>query len=301
MKHSFLLLSIAALAIGAFGCKPAPKAGFESSVPAGPAPVDIQFTNTSQNADRYEWSFGDGQSSTEESPSHTYTAFGNLLVVLKAYQKDLMSVDSAYIEIPEPPRRRAVIETSFGNITVELSNRTPQHRDNFIKLAEEHFYDSLLFHRVMSGFMIQGGDPNSKNAKAGQMLGQGGPGYTIPAEIVPDLIHTKGALAAARLGDQANPQKASSGSQFYLVQGHAINADVIGQIEQVRKFQLSPDQKSAYLKAAFGTPTLDREYTVFGYVVEGLEVIDLIAAQETDPNTNRPKKDIRMKVRMIER
>ena len=132
------------------------------------------------------------------------------------------------------------------------------------------------------------------------MLGQGGPGYTVPAEFVPDLIHTKGALAAARLGDQMNPEKASSGSQFYLVQGNQVTPEFLGQIEQVRKFQYSPEQKSAYMQAGFGAPSLDREYTVFGYIVEGLEVVDRIAAENTDPNTNRPVKDVRMKIRMIQ-
>ena len=300
MKHPLLFWTIAGMLFAGIGCTPSPTADFESSAPSGPAPVEIRFTNKSENADRYEWSFGDGQVSTDQNPVHTYTTFGNLLVVLKAYQKDLMSVDSAFVNIPEPPRRRAVIETAFGNITVELSNRTPQHRDNFVKLVEQQFYDDLLFHRVMAGFMIQGGDPDSKNAVSGQMLGQGGPGYTVPAEFVPDLIHTKGALAAARLGDQMNPEKASSGSQFYLVQGNQVTPEFLGQIEQVRKFQYSPEQKSAYMQAGFGAPSLDREYTVFGYIVEGLEVVDRIAAEKTDPNTNRPVKDVRMKIRMIQ-
>jgi peptidyl-prolyl cis-trans isomerase B (cyclophilin B) len=119
--------------------------------------------------------------------------------------------------------RQVRIETSFGDMIVELSDSTPAHRDNFIKLASEGFYDSLLFHRVIKGFMVQGGDPNSRGANLSQRLGMGGPGYTVPAEIRTDHLHFKGALSAARQGDQANQQRASSGSQFYVVHGRKFN------------------------------------------------------------------------------
>ncbi|MBK7408633.1 MAG: peptidylprolyl isomerase [Saprospirales bacterium] len=299
MNKYLILLAPLGLLIASQGCTPSPAAKFEASAVTQAAPVEIQFTNQSQNAERYEWDFGDGQTSVEESPAHTYQAFGNILIQLKAYQGELVSIDSVFIDIPEPPRRRAVIETAFGSMTVELSNRTPQHRDNFVKLVEQQYYDSLLFHRVMKQFMIQGGDPDSRTAVANQVLGQGGPGYTVPAEFVNDLVHTKGALAAARLPDQVNPEKASSGSQFYLVQGQQVTEQMLGQIEQVRRFQYSPEQKAAYLQAGFGTPSLDREYTVFGYVVEGIEVIDKITESQTDMN-NRPLEDIRMKIHMIQ-
>lgn len=299
MKKQLLSLSPLALLIAVIGCTPVPVANFEASTATQAAPVDIQFNNLSENAERYEWDFGDGQTSTEESPSHTYQVFGEVLVQLKAYQGETVSIDSLLIDIPEPPRREAVIETAFGDMKIELSNYTPQHRDNFVKLVEQQYYDGLLFHRVINNFMIQGGDPDSRNAPAGKMLGQGGPGYTVPAEFVNDLIHTKGALAAARLGDPVNPEKASSGSQFYLVQGQPVNEQVLSQIEQIRKFQYSPAQKAAYMQSGFGTPSLDREYTVFGYVVEGMEVIDKIAAAPTDAN-NRPIEDIRIKIRMVQ-
>jgi peptidyl-prolyl cis-trans isomerase B (cyclophilin B) len=300
MKNNvFYALGLSFLLLAA-GCTPEPVASFEAAVPAQPAPVDVQFTNTSQHADRYEWDFGDGQTSTEENPLHQYQEFGQMLVQLKAYQGEKVHVDSAFIEIPEPPRRRALIETAFGNMTVELSNRTPQHRDNFIKLVEQQYYDDLLFHRVINAFMIQGGDPDSKNAPANQMLGQGGPGYTVPAEFAAGLIHAKGALAAARLGDQANPQRASSGSQFYLVQGQPVTEQLLQQMESRGNFQYTPAEKSQYLQAGFGTPFLDRQYTVFGYVVEGLDVIDKIAAVPTNPQGNRPLEDVRMKIRMVE-
>ena len=298
-NNVFYALGLGFLLLAA-SCTPEPVASFEAAVPAQPAPVDVQFTNTSQHADRYEWDFGDGQTSTEENPSHQYLEFGQMLVQLKAYQGEKVHIDSAFIEIPEPPRRRAVIETAFGNMTIELSNRTPQHRDNFIKLVEQQFYEDLLFHRVINNFMIQGGDPDSKDAPANQMLGQGGPGYTVPAEFVTGLIHTKGALAAARLGDQANPQRASSGSQFYLVHGQPVTEQVLQQMEANGNYQYTPDEKNQYLAAGSGTPFLDRQYTVFGYVVEGLDVIDKIAAVPTNPQGNRPLEDVRMKIRMVE-
>jgi len=299
MNRKNMLWAPLALLVVAGGCQKAPVASFDASAPNGPAPVEIQFTNKSQNADRYEWIFGDGQTSVEESPKHTYNIFGDMTVVLKAFQKDIASFDTLIVSIPEPPRRRALIETDFGNITIELSNRTPQHRDNFVKLVEEQYYDDLLFHRVISGFMIQGGDPGSKNAKPDQMLGSGGPGYTVPAEILPGMPHVKGAVAAARIGGPANPEKASSGSQFYIVQGNPVDDAALNQMSQMRRFDYLPAEREMYLQAGFGAPFLDRDYTVFGYVTEGLDVIDKIAAVEKAAS-DRPKQDVRMKIRMIQ-
>jgi cyclophilin family peptidyl-prolyl cis-trans isomerase len=159
-----------------------------------------------------------------------------------------------------------VIHTEFGDMKGILYNETPKHRDNFVKLAKSGFYDGLLFHRVIMGFMIQGGDPQSKNAKAGQPLGMGDPGYTIPAEFNANLKHKRGALAAART---ENPEKKSSGSQFYIVQ---------------------PDK---------GAHFLDMNYTVFGEITEGFDVIDKIASAPKD-QSDRPLKDIKMTVKIIE-
>jgi cyclophilin family peptidyl-prolyl cis-trans isomerase len=190
------------------------------------------------------------------------------------------------------------ITTTLGVIKIRLNDDTPLHRDNFLKLAREGFYDSTLFHRVIPNFMIQGGDPDSRKALPGQPLGMGGPGYTVPAEINPVHIHVRGALAAARMGDQVNPAKASSGSQFYLVLGQALNDQMLDQIEKYRGFQYTPEQRAAYL-AKGGTPHLDREYTVFGEIIEGLEVIDQVAAQPT--RADRPVQDVRMtQVRVVE-
>ena len=189
----------------------------------------------------------------------------------------------------------AEIETDFGTMKVKLYNTTPQHRDNFIKLANEGFYDDLLFHRVIKGFMIQGGDPNSKDAPAGKQLGGGGPGYTIPAEI--NALHFKGALAAARTPDAGNPEKRSSGSQFYIVQGNPLVDAQLNAIEKQKGIKYSADQRALY-KEIGGRPDLDNEYTVYGEVVEGLDVIDKIAEVQVAPG-NRPLKDVKMKVRIL--
>ncbi len=191
-----------------------------------------------------------------------------------------------------------IISTPFGDMKVKLYDETPLHRDNFIKLAREGFYDGLLFHRVIQGFMIQGGDPNSKNAPAGQSLGSGGPGYTIPAEFNPDLIHKKGALSAARLGDQVNPKRASSGSQFYIVQGKPLSSSELDNYTYRTGVSYTPEQKKIYEELG-GTPFLDMQYTVFGEVVEGLDVIDKIAAVRTAPG-DRPIEDVKFTVKVAE-
>ena len=199
-----------------------------------------------------------------------------------------------------------VISTSHGDITVGLYKDTPLHRENFLKLVKESYYDSLLFHRVISGFMIQGGDPDSREAQPGAPLGKGGPGYTIPAEILPEHIHKKGALAAARQGDQVNPERASSGSQFYIVQGKPVPATQLSRIAEQRAFTNSADslgytdEQIAIYQNMGGTPHLDGAYTVFGEVVEGLEVIDKIAQQKVD-RRSRPLKDIKMSMKIIKR
>lgn len=247
-----------------------------------------------------------------------------------------------------------VIKTDYGEMKAILYDETPQHKENFIKLVQEGFYDSLLFHRVMQGFMIQGGDPDSKNAEPGARLGLGGPGYTVPAEILPQFFHQKGALSAARQPDQFNPRKESSGSQFYIVQGQVYSpeqldanaeeikyAKVVNQLNRLFGEGKQPDllqelitlqkagdqenlrrrtmesipvleqeygpmtfpevtqaEREAYTTIG-GTPHLDGDYTVFGRVVEGIDVIDKIASQSTDPN-NRPNTDIIMTISLLE-
>lgn len=245
---------------------------------------------------------------------------------------------------------KAVIKTDKGDITILLYDETPEHRDNFIKLAEEDFYDGLLFHRVINQFMIQTGDPDSKDATAEEQLGAGGPGYTLPAEIVPGKFHKKGALAAARQGDQVNPEKRSSGSQFYIIHGQTFESEELEQfaaqidgqkkqmyayeifqdeanaefVEKVKKAQEAQDEEAlmelnqefiAMVDSAYageepfsfsdeqreiystvgGAPHLDGEYTVFGEVIDGLDIVDSIAAVQVDPQSSRPNEDIRIK------
>jgi len=243
---------------------------------------------------------------------------------------------------------KVIIHTSMGDMTAILYNETPQHRDNFIKLAKEHVYDSLLFHRVINTFMIQTGDPNTRKAQPGQNATN--TRYTLPAEIVyPQCFHKKGALAAARQGDQVNPEKRSSGTQFYIVQGRPVTNEDLYNTEQkisqtkknnagvkaikeyadslryynqqrdsanfmrlrtiamakaktatdtISNFEFPMNVREVY-KTVGGTPDLDSEYTVFGEIIEGLDVIDKIAATPTDPK-DRPIQDVRMWVEVIE-
>lgn len=249
------------------------------------------------------------------------------------------------------PETYVMIETDLGNIKVKLYDETPLHRDNFVKLAESGFYDDLLFHRVIKGFMVQGGDPDSKGAPAGKQLGTGGPGYNIPAEIVyPKYFHKRGVLSAARQADQVNPEKKSSGSQFYIVWGDKYNEGKLDSLEnqmtqmQERKIfdrlagerrkeimelrksknqeglydlqeelvrqtqsemmnvgpvKLTAEQREAY-KTIGGTPHLDADYTVFGEVVEGLDVVEKIQLVATGAG-DRPQKDIKMKMKVIKK
>ncbi len=274
-----------------------PIADFAYSADQKVAPAKLKFENRSQNAESYLWDFGDGTTSTNDSPEHTFKASGNYAVQLKATKGNKTTVSKKNILVEQPIDCLVEIETDYGNMTVKLSNATPQHRDNFIKLAENGYFDDLLFHRVINGFMIQGGDPNSKGAKPGQQLGMGGPGYTVPAEFVDSLVHVKGAIAAARTGGPSNPEKRSSGSQFYLVQGKVLSDRELDSMEAQKGIRYTPEQREAYTTFG-GTPFLDREYTVFGYVVSGIEVIDKIASVETGAG-DRPRTDVKMKIKVI--
>lgn len=245
-----------------------------------------------------------------------------------------------------------LVETTYGNMKFKLYNETPLHRDNFIKLTKKKYFDSLLFHRVINQFMIQGGDPDSRNAPEGKVLGEGGPNYDIDAEFVPALYHKKGALAAAREGDDQNPLKRSSGSQFYIVQGQVFDSVQIANMQVKRMDKYRKEEMKAYFNAPEnkkvlkeyrkaiknqdeaegkrlidsadmyvnpilerfkysdeqiktyttigGTPHLDFEYTVFGEMIEGFDVLDSIAIVRTDKN-NRPFEDVIMSIRILKR
>lgn len=195
--------------------------------------------------------------------------------------------------------------TDKGTMIIRLSDQTPLHRNNFLKLVKTHYYDSVLFHRVINHFMIQAGDPNSKHAGSAQMLGDGGPSYTIPAEFNTALFHKKGVIAAAREGDAVNPKKASSGSQFYIVQGRIFTDAGLDSVETYRRQgkKLPMDHRTVY-KTLGGTPHLDGGYTVFGEVVSGLNIVDSIAQVPTSGRAggDRPLKDVRiLSARLIKR
>jgi peptidyl-prolyl cis-trans isomerase B (cyclophilin B) len=194
------------------------------------------------------------------------------------------------------------ITTSKGVLKVKLYDETPIHRDNFLKLAEEGYYDGTKFHRIIKAFMIQCGDPNTKSEATMSMAGTGGPGYTLEAEIKPEFFHKKGALAAARQGDAVNPQKRSSGSQFYIVQGAVYTAEQMDSFEQRMQyarpgFKWTEEQKKTYGQLG-GTPHLDGDYTVFGEVIEGLDILDAIAGSPTRPG-DRPTEDISITIKVI--
>ena len=291
-RNYFLFLSILLMTACA-----RPIADFTIEAENYTAPVAIQFNNTSQQAEQYEWDFGDGSVSEEISPAHRYGSSGNYLVILKAKKGNKVRKMEKRIKIDAPEQCLIEIETNYGTMIAVLSDATPKHRDNFSKLAEEGFYNDLLFHRVIEGFMIQGGDPDSKNAIAGAPLGGGSPGYQIPAEFVDSLVHIKGALAAARTGDHVNPEKESSGSQFYIVQGREVTDSALDRIEDATGIRYTSDQRAAY-KEHGGAPFLDQNYTVFGRVIAGLEVLDKIATVEKD-RRDRPTTDVKMKIRLI--
>ena len=222
-----------------------------------------------------------------------------LLFILVAF----LCFGTLFVEGKKKEKRHVVrIETTVGNIRVALSEDTPLHSKNFLKLAREGYYDGTLFHRCIKNFMIQGGDPDSRNAEPGKLLGDGGPGYTIPAEFcLPYLYHWRGALAAAREPDDVNPEMESSGSQFYIVYGKkqaAADMKKVRAMLEEKGIELTSQMIDDYYMRG-GTPHLDGQYTVFGEVIEGMEVVKAIQNVETDKN-NRPLEDILIKRMVVE-
>jgi peptidyl-prolyl cis-trans isomerase B (cyclophilin B) len=226
--------------------------------------------------------------------------FISLFIVVFSF----LSFSQQNIKLKKKDRKRDIeLTTVNGSIILRLSDSTPLHRDNFLQLVKSGYYDGLLFHRVIKNFMIQSGDPQSKNAKPGQALGEGGPSYTIPAEFRASLFHRKGVLAAARQGDEENPEKASSGSQFYIVQGKIFTDAGLDSVENIRLKRKIPLLYREVYKTIGGVPHLDQNCTVFGEVVKGLEVVDSIASEPTSRQPpDRPVKDIRIiKAQLIKR
>jgi cyclophilin family peptidyl-prolyl cis-trans isomerase len=288
---NYLYLGIALLAVNAC-TRPIAQFAVKSAEPIAPAAVTV--TNESQKAETYEWDFGDGKKSTDIAPNHVYKASGNYTITLKATKAGKSNKTTQNVFVKPPSDCTVEIETEFGNMIAILYNATPQHRDNFLKLSEENFYNNLLFHRVINGFMVQGGDPESRNAAAGMPLGSGGPGYQIPAEFVDSLVHIRGALAAARTN---NPKKESSGSQFYIVHGKPVNKQQLDYLEANKGLKYSAEQRKIYMETG-GTPFLDKEYTVFGRIVKGFDVLEKIATTKTAPG-DRPMQDVSMKIRVV--
>ncbi|MBM3412401.1 MAG: peptidylprolyl isomerase [Bacteroidetes bacterium] len=188
-------------------------------------------------------------------------------------------------------KRDVLLETSMGNIWIRLSDSTPLHRDNFLKLVKMHYYDGILFHRVIKNFMIQSGDPDSRGAAPGTPLGEGGPNYVVPAEFRSTLFHKKGVIAAAR---DNNPEKASSASQFYLTQGKVFSEAGLDSLETYRLKRKIPDEHRKVYTTLGGVPHLDQNYTVYGEIVKGLEVVDKIATVPTSKgqDKDRPIQDV---------
>ncbi len=297
MKNNIHLIPAVLLILMVTSCAK-PIAMFSSDADHVKAPVEIKFNNESKKADTYSWDFGDGNTSVEASPQHKYYLSGHYTVQLKATKGSKESIMEKQIVVDPPHDCLIEMETTLGTMTIQLSDLTPLHRDNFVKLAETGFYDGLIFHRVIEGFMIQGGDPESKNATEGQRLGSGGPGYQIPAEFDKTLFHVKGALASARTGGPSNPEKKSSGSQFYIVDGKPLPESQIAIMEAQKGIKYDEKAREILINEG-GTPFLDQEYTVFGQVVKGLDIIDKIAAVETAPG-DRPLVDVKIiRVRAI--
>ena len=272
-----------------------PVASFRPLAGAVEVTDTVRFQNTSERAVRYRWDFGNGQTSEEANPSVRYYRSGDYPVVLTATnEKGTSKTTTQTINVTPTEACLIRIETPMGDMLARLSDLTPQHQDNFVKLVEENFYDSLLFHRVIDGFMIQGGDPNSRGAAPNAQLGSGGPGYQVPAEFDPSLAHVKGALAAARTN---NPQKLSSGSQFYIVHGRPVTESELNRQEGQTGVSYPSEVRQTYLTQG-GVPFLDQQYTVFGQVIEGLDVIDKIAATATGA-ADRPSTDVWMKISLV--
>jgi cyclophilin family peptidyl-prolyl cis-trans isomerase len=210
----------------------------------------------------------------------------NLLIVCLSLI--VLSAKSIYSQT----EKQILMKTNYGNMTIKLYNETPIHRDNFIKLVKEKYYNGILFHRVINQFMIQAGDPGSRNALPDAQLGSGGPGYTLPAEIIPKYFHKFGALSAARIGDNFNPQRRSSGSQFYIVQGKTYTAQELTSFESGLNTNWTEEQIKAYTTIG-GTPHLDAQYTVFGELIEGFEVLTKIASVKTGVG-DRPIENVKI-------
>ncbi|MBK6363793.1 MAG: peptidylprolyl isomerase [Saprospiraceae bacterium] len=271
------------------GCS-GPKAYFETGELKNITPETVYFSNLSSKADHFFWDFGTGIKSTEKNPSFRYLTSGRYIVKLTAFKKKKKSTFSKEILFVAPSDCLIEVKTSKGSFLIKLHEETPLHNENFLKLIQQEFYTGTIFHRVINGFMIQGGDPETKHPQKDIRYGNGGPGYTIPSEIHDKHFHIKGALAAARISDEFNLKKESSGSQFYIVHGRPVDKLQLKIFESQKNIYYNINVSDIY-ETNGGAPQLDMEYTVFGQVIEGLDIIDAIASSPTD-SYDRPKENI---------
>ncbi len=262
-----------------------PVPAFDFSAPSLQVPATLSFHNSSKNASEYSWLVNGDKVSTAEHLTHTFLSSGRHIVELQAFDGTKIETITKEVIVDPPSACMVELETTMGNMIVTLDESTPGHLENFTRLIESGFYNGLIFHRTIENFMIQGG---------GNEYRSGGKRFQNPdvveEEINMELPHYRGALAAARMPDEMNPTKASSGSQFYIVDGRKLSASKLEKIQGDKLFDYTEEQKNKYLEVG-GAPQLDGEYTVFGYLLIGYDVLDRIAESTTD-SSDKPLQDI---------
>jgi peptidyl-prolyl cis-trans isomerase B (cyclophilin B) len=270
-----------------------PRAYFAKPASSYEVGEKVFIENMSDNASQFIWSIDDESFHGKKDLhfNHTFEKSGIYKLHLQSIEKGKKANYYENIEVKASNACRILMKTNLGNMVLELSDLTPLHRDNFIKLTENGYYDNILFHRVIEGFMAQTGDPNSRiqDAKVPSLILTD---YLIPKEFKDTLVHVKGTLAAARIGEAFNPDKASSATQFYLVQGRKIGDLQLDEYEFQKGIKYTPYARHTY-KMYGGTPQLDMEYTVFGKIISGLDVLDNICSQSVD-NQDKPIEDIKI-------
>lgn len=248
-------------------------------------PAKVYFENTSENVSSYSWEIDGKPHSSDKHLEHTFYDSGKHTVVLLAKEGNKTTRKESQIYVEAPSYCTVLIKTSLGDLVVELDEKTPGHLKNFSELVESGFYNGIFFHRIIDDFMVQGG--GNENRNSGKRLADP---PTVPHEINNELLHYKGALAAARMPDDMNPEKASNGSQFYIVDGRSLDADKMEKIQAEKIFDYSAEQIEKYI-ALGGAPQLDGEYTVFGFLISGFDVLDEMATTDTD-KYDKPLEDI---------
>lgn len=261
-----------------------PKAYFDIESSEDTVPVRLQMRNMSEHADSCVWDFGNGEKSTELNPEVRYLYSGTYNITLKATKGKKESLHEYKIYLNAPERCLVYLETNYGDLTFELYNETPKHRDNFLRLIHENYYNGIRFHRIIRGFVVQAGDEKTKTHTGSSNYRKE---YTIASEINDDFYHTRGALAMARQPDQVNPEKKSSGTQFYIVHGAPVMSSTLEDYEIEKDMEYPEDIKKMY-KNQGGSPQLDKEYTIFGHLIDGFDVLDKIAQVSTD-SQDKPK------------